>query len=180
MNLRIISGKFGGRTISAPDGSGLTHPMSERVRGSLFNMINTRLDGADVLDVFAGSGSLGLESLSRGAKSAIFVERDRVASKILLENISKLKVDAMAESVQIGVSTWIDKNSDKRFDFIFADPPYNDLQFAAIKKLGALLKPDGMMVLSYPQRTVLPDFDGLTKVDDRNYGTANLAFYSKK
>jgi len=179
MNLRIISGKFGGRTIQAPDGSGLTHPMSERVRGSLFNIISNRLDDADVLDVFAGSGSLGLESLSRGAKSATFVERDRVASKILAENIEKLKVGSVATAVQIGVSTWIDQNQDNLYDFIFVDPPYNDMQFAAIKKLGVLLKPDGMMILSYPLRIEMPEFEGLLKIDDRNYGTANLAFYRK-
>ena len=180
MNLRIISGKFGGRTIQAPDGSGLTHPMSERVRGSLFNIINSRLNDADVLDAFAGSGSLGLESLSRGAKSATFVERDRIASKILLENIDKLKVGSSAISVQIGVSTWVEQNQDKQFNFIFVDPPYNDMQFSVVKKLGLLLKSDGLMILSYPRKTVIPDFENMVKTDDRNYGTANLAFYQKE
>ena len=178
--MRIISGKFGGRTIQAPDGNGLTHPMSERVRGSLFNIINSQLSDADILDVFAGTGSLGLESLSRGAKSAMFVERDRLASKILAENISTLKVGSIAIAVQIGVSTWIDKNSDKKFDFIFADPPYNDMQFSVISRLGGLLKPNGVMVLSHPTKTEIPPFDGLTVTDSRNYGTANLTFYQLK
>jgi len=80
MNLRLISGRYGKRTIQAPDGD-LTHPMSERVRSSLFNIINSRLPDAEVVDAFAGTGSLGLEALSRGAKSAIFLERDRVDNK---------------------------------------------------------------------------------------------------
>ncbi len=177
MNLRIISGKFGGRTIAAPDGD-LTHPMGDRVRGSLFNIINSRLDNAEVLDVFAGTGSLGLESISRGAKSAIFIERDRVASRILTENIATLGVGQSVQSIQIGAATWIDKNQDKKFDVIFVDPPYNDMQFNVVKKLGGLLKSDGLLVLSYPEKTTVPDFDGLLLTDSRNYGTANLGFYS--
>ncbi len=176
MNLRIIAGKFGGRTILAPDGR-LTHPMGDRVRGSLFNIINSRLDGVDVLDAFAGTGSLGLESLSRGAKSAIFIEKDRVASKILAENIKNLQVGTQATSIQVGLATWIDKNLDKQFDIIFADPPYNDLQLSTVARLAGLLKPDGLLVLSYPEKTDSPVFDGLQLVDNRFYGTAILGLY---
>lgn len=178
MNLRIIAGKFGGRTIKAPTGR-ITHPMSDRVRGSLFNMINDRLNGADVLDIFAGTGALGLESLSRGANSAIFVERDRVAGRILDENINLLGVGDMATAVQIGASTWIDKNFDKRFDIIFADPPYDDMQFGVIERLGELLKPDGMLILSHPAKIDLTNIDGLTIIDQRGYGGANLSIWKK-
>ena len=176
MNLRIISGKFGGRTIAAPDGD-LTHPMGERVRGSLFNIINSRLDDTEVLDVFAGTGSLGLEALSRGAKHATFVERDRVASRILAENIAALGVDELTTSTQIGAATWISQNQDKRYDVIFVDPPYNDMQFSIVAKLAPLLKPDGLLVLSHPEKVKVPDFEGLILTDNRNYGTAELGFY---
>ena len=179
MNVRIISGKFGGRIIQSPGGNGPTHPMSDRVRGSLFNIINDKITGADALDVFAGTGSLGLEALSRGAASATFVERDRLASKILFENIATLGVEQQTTSVQIGAATWIGKNQDKRYDIIFVDPPYDDMQFSVVKKLVSLVKPGGMMVLSYPQRTEVPDMEGLIKVDDRNYGGASLGFYRK-
>ena len=85
MNIRLISGIYGGRKIIAPGGS-RTHPMSERVRNALFNSIGDEIVDADILDAFAGTGSIGLEALSRGAKRAVFVERDRLAQGILVEN----------------------------------------------------------------------------------------------
>ena len=179
MNLRIISGKFGGRTIQAPDGK-ITHPMGERVRGSLFNIIGDEIKSAEVLDIFAGTGSLGLEALSRGAANVTFVERDRVASKILAENVKALNVDSLTTSVQIGAGTWIEKNQDKLYDIIFADPPYNNLQLSTVSRLGGLLKPNGLMVLSYPGRGEVPTVYGVVVVDNRSYGTAALTFYRKK
>lgn len=179
MKLNIISGKFGGRPIVAPDGR-LTHPMSSRVRGSLFNIIGDEIKGAEILDVFAGTGSLGLESLSRGANHASFIERDRLANKILVENITTLAVDEISTVFQIGASTFIDKNQDKSYDIIFADPPYNDLQLSTVFSLMSLLKPNGLMVLSYPGRGELPSVQGVVVVDNRSYGTAALAFYRNK
>lgn len=178
MIIRIISGKFGGRIIQGPDGK-QTHPMSERVRGSLFNIISNQIQGADVLDAFSGTGSLGLEALSRGANTATFVERERSASKILNENIATLGVASSATSVQIGVATWIIKNQDKRYDIIFVDPPYDDMQFSAVSRLIELLKPGGLMILSHPSKVEVPVFSGVILVDTRSYGTAALRFYRK-
>ena len=179
MNLRLISGRLGGRTIQAPDGK-ITHPMSERVRGSMFNIIGDEIKGADVLDVFAGTGSLGLESISRGAVSATFVERDRVASKILIENIKTLNVVGCTTAIQIGLGTWIDKNQDKSYDVIFVDPPYNNLQLSTVSRLAGLLKSNGLMILSYPGRGEAPSIMGVVVVDNRSYGTAALTFYRNK
>ena len=178
MRVRIISGKFGGRVIDAPTGK-LTHPMSERVRGSMFNIIGDEVVNAEVLDVFAGTGSLGLEAISREARNAIFIERDKIASKILDENIKLLGVVDKSTTLRLGVSTWIDKNQDKSFDIIFADPPYNELQLSTVARLGSLLKPNGLMVLSYPGRGEVPPVNGVVVVDNRSYGTAALAFYRK-
>jgi len=179
MNVRIISGKFGGRVIKAPDGI-TTHPMSERVRGSLFNILTDEIVGAEVLDAFAGSGSLGIEALSRGASSVMFLERDRAASKILTENINLLKINAEATAMQINVATWITKNPDKLYDVIFTDPPYNDMQFSTVSRLCELLKPNGLMILSYPGRGEVLPINGIVVVDDRSYGNAALRFYRKK
>jgi 16S rRNA (guanine966-N2)-methyltransferase len=153
--------------------------MGERVRGSLFSIIGDEINDAVVLDVFAGSGSLGLEAISRGAKHATFIERDLVASKILAENIGDLGVGERVTAVQIGASTWIEKNQGESFDIIFADPPYNDLQLSTVSKLSGLLKPNGLMILSYPGRGELPAVNGIVVVDNRRYGTAALAFYRK-
>lgn len=179
MRLRIIAGTLGGRTISAPDGV-TTHPMSERVRGSLFNIISDELNDAAVLDAFAGSGSLGIEAISRGAKNVIFVEKDRVAGKILEENIDNLNINDSSKVIHAGLASWIQNNLDTKFDIIFADPPYNNTQFSTVKKLFAMLKPNGLMVLSYPGRGEAPTETGVVVVDNRSYGTAALAFYRKK
>ncbi|MEI6228703.1 MAG: 16S rRNA (guanine(966)-N(2))-methyltransferase RsmD [Candidatus Saccharibacteria bacterium] len=179
MNLRIISGKFGGRTIAAPDGR-ITHPMGDRIRGSLFNIIGDEFIDAEVLDTFAGTGALGLEAISRGAKSATFIERDRVAGRILAENIAALGIDDKTTTFNMGVSTWIDKNQGSSYNIIFADPPYNNLQLSTVARLGGLLKPNGLMVLSYPGTGEVPPVDGIVVVDNRSYGTASLAFYRRK
>jgi 16S rRNA (guanine966-N2)-methyltransferase len=179
VKLNIISGKFGGRNLLAPDSS-RTHPMSSRVRGSLFNIINDEIINSEVLDIFAGTGSLGLESLSRGAKHATFIENDRLASKILVENITTLGVGGLSSVFQINAQTWVDQNQDKSYDIIFADPPYNNLQLSTVYSLIRLLKPNGLMVLSYPGRGELPTVQGVVVVDNRSYGTAALTFYRKK
>ena len=87
MNVRIISGEFGGRKIEAPDTS-RTHPMGERIRNALFNSLGDEVNNAHVLDAFAGTGSVGLEAISRGARDVTFIERDRIAQKILAKNIT--------------------------------------------------------------------------------------------
>lgn len=179
MNLRIISGIYGNRTIKALD-NGVTHPMGERVRSSLFNIIGDEIKDAKVLDAFAGSGSLGLESLSRGASHATFIERDRQASQILQDNIKSLGANDSAEVLNMGLNTFIDKNSEKKYDVIFTDPPYNDMQLSTVSRLAKLLSPIGLMVLSYPGRGEVPTVDGIVVVDNRSYGNAALAFYRKK
>ena len=178
MNIRIISGKFGGRTIEG-SGTNRTHPMGERIRGSLFNIIGSEIEGARVLDAFAGSGSLGLESLSRGAESVVFVERDRVAQNVISSNISKLGVGGECKLIKAPVASWF-STSDDQFDIIFADPPYHDLQLSTVMKLTKLLKPNGLMVLSYTGRGEVPTELGVVVVDNRSYGDAVLNFYRKE
>jgi len=176
VRIRIIAGKYGSRVIKAPSGH-VTHPMSERIRGALFNSVGTAIKDAEVLDAFAGSGALGLEAISRGAASVTFVERDRSALQVLAENIDLLDCAEVAKVINSGVASWSDKTTE-RFDLIFADPPYNDMQLSTVTRLFGLLKPNGLMVLSYPGRSEAPTGNnGVVVVDDRSYGTAALAFY---
>jgi 16S rRNA (guanine966-N2)-methyltransferase len=179
MNVRIISGQFGGRKIEAPTTS-RTHPMSERARGALFNSIATELAGAEVLDAFAGTGALGLEALSRGATHATFVERDKIAQKVLVKNISTLGVEKNTTLIRASVSSWYDTMENRDFDIIFADPPYNDPQFSTVSRLMGLLKPGGLMVLSHPGRGEEPTKSGVVVVDNRSYGNAHLTFYRRE
>ncbi len=177
MNIRIISGKFGGRTIEG-SGTNRTHPMGERIRSSLFNIIGDEIIDADVLDAFAGSGSLGLESLSRGARNAVFVEKDRVAQSVISKNITTLKAEQWSKLVKAPVASWASR-TDQKFDIIFADPPYHDLQLSTVMSLSSLLRPNGLMVLSYLGRGEVPTGLGVVVVDNRSYGDAALAFYRR-
>ena len=178
MNVRIIAGQFGGRTIEG-SGTERTHPMSERIRNALFNKLGSELEGKRVLDAFAGSGALGLEALSRGADSAVFIERDRIAQKIIEKNIKTLAVEDRARLIKSGVAGWLE-TSDDQFDIIFADPPYHDPQLSTVSKLFPLLKSNGLMVLSYPGKGERPSETGVVVVDNRSYGNAALAFYRKE
>ena len=179
MKLRIISGRFGGRNIQAPD-TGATHPMGERVRNALFNTIGDEIEGAQVLDAFAGSGSLGLEAISRGAAHATFIERDSRAVVIMNKNIDTFGLQAETTVFQGDVGRWADSNRNS-FDIILVDPPYDDSQFLTVAKLTKYLKPNGLMVLSYPGRGEAPTgIYGVVVVDNRRYGTAALTFYRQK
>lgn len=175
MNVRIISGRFGGRKISAPEGK-TTHPMSERIRNALFNSLGDNVQDAVVLDAFAGTGSVGIEALSRGAKSVVFIERDRVASKILQENIELLDIADETKAVRASVSAWVGNNEDAKFDLIFADPPYHDVQRGTIRTVSKLLAPGGKMLISLPEKydyTQLIE-NGFVFENERIYGNAKI------
>lgn len=179
MNVRIISGRFGGRKIEAPDNS-RTHPMSERIRNALFNSIGDEITGSSVLDVFAGTGAVGLEALSRGARHATFVEKDRIAQKILAKNVTTLGAEDQVTIIRTTASNWIETGSNAQYDIIFADPPYHDPQFSTVTKLFGLLKPGGLMILSHPGRGEVPTKTGVVVVDNRSYGNAFLTFYRRE
>lgn len=179
MNVRIIGGRYGSRILKTPRGF-VTHPMGDRPKGALFNSIVQELRGARVLDVFAGSGALGFEALSRGAAHVTFVDRDPGAISTIKENISRLGCENQVRVIKSGAATWA-KGTGEQFDLILADPPYNDLQFSTVEKLFSLLKPKGLMVLSYPGRGELPPTaNRVVVVDNRSYGNAALAFYRRE
>lgn len=179
MNIRIISGEFGGRKLEAPHTS-RTHPMSERVRNALFNSIGDLVHGAAVLDVFAGTGALGLEALSRGAHHATFIERDRTAQKTLAHNITMLDVEQKAALIRTSVRNWLATTTAAKFDIIFVDPPYHDPQFSTVFHLFGLLKPRGIMILSHSGRGEVPARNGIVVVDSRSYGDASLTYYRRE
>ena len=179
MRVRIIAGEFGGRFIQAPSGQ-TTHPMGERVRSAMFNSLGSEVQGARVLDVFAGSGAVGLEALSRGAASVTFVERDRNAIRVLEENIASLGVSEKCIVIKTTVSNWLETMAPDEFDLIFADPPYHDTQFSTVTRLMGLLKPSALMVLSHPGRSESPTKPGVVVVDNRSYGDAVLTFYRRE
>lgn len=179
MNIRIISGEYGGRLIDAPEGRRM-HPMGERIRNALFNSIGSEVKGAQVLDAFAGTGSIGLEALSRGARHATFIERDKLLQKILTGNIARLGAQEQTALIRTSVANWLATKGDTKFDIIFADPPYNDVQFSTVAELLGLLKPGALMVLSHPGKGEVPTKNGVVVVDNRSYGNADLTFYRRE
>lgn len=179
MRVRLIAGRFGGRILDAPDTS-KTHPMSERIRNAIFNSLGSEVQDAVVLDAFAGSGAIGFEALSRGAAHVTFLERDRIACKVIDKNTDTLGCGDTARLIRASVTAWSENNPSEQFDLIFADPPYHDPQFSTVTRLFSHLKPGALMVLSHPGRGEAPTgTKGIVVVDNRSYGTASLTFFRR-
>jgi len=183
-DMRIIAGEYGGRLIKAPPGEG-TRPMLDRVREALFSTLGERIDGALVLDLFAGTGSLGLESLSRGAAFARMVELDPRVVKLLQSNVAGLGAGERVRVVTadaLSPAAWRDPG-DKRFDVIFYDPPYPLLRAgpgrkrvvdALLQLASERLQPEGTIVFHAPRNLVLSSEFGSLAARERVYGTNSL------
>ena len=178
MIVRVVAGEFGGRKLDAPDRRS-THAMSERARGAIFNSLAELIPGTRVLDAFAGSGSIGIEALSRGAVHATFVEKDRIAAQIIAKNITMLGLENRADLIRTTVHNWMETADIEPFDLIFVDPPYHDPQLSTVTKLFGLLKVGGRMVLSHPGKGEVPLQTGIVVVDNRSYGNAHLTFFRR-
>lgn len=179
VNVRIIAGKYGGRIIKSP-GTFKTHPMSERARGAIFNMLREEIVGARVLDGFAGTGAIGLEALSRGAEFVVFVERDWKTKRILKGNVEKLGAQEESKVIGSGLGGWLNsRRGEEKFDVIFADPPYSDPQWNLVERLVGVLSDDGVLVVSQASRTEEEKLAGAKVVDVREYADAAVRFYRK-
>lgn len=175
MKVRVIAGAYGGRILDAPAGR-TTHPMGERIRGALFNSIGAGVEGARILDAFAGTGAIGIEALSRGAAHATFIERDKLAYAILLKNLELLRIgEERAAATKASLGAWLETYTGTKFDFIFADPPYNQPQETLVNGLSALLREKGTLILSRSSRTE-PNLPALERTQARPYGEATLDF----
>lgn len=176
--MRIIAGTLGGRQFLSPPGH-RTHPMSERVRGGLFNALGD-IEGLTVLDAFAGSGALSFEAISRGAKSCVTIELDKGANTTIVNNANVLGVSDKIQIVKAGVASWLNRHPNSAFDLVVADPPYDDLHERVIeKKLSRAVKPGGIMVLSLPPHGRILLDDSYEMVSQKDYGDATLAFYRR-
>jgi 16S rRNA (guanine966-N2)-methyltransferase len=171
--VRIIAGEHRGARIFAPKGLD-TRPTSERVREAAFNLIGP-VDGAAVLDLFAGSGAMGLEALSRGAATAVFVESDREACRAIERNLAKLGLSGATVLCRDALQTLA---TDLRmYDLVLCDPPYD---FAGYARLGPYLArtlaPDGLLVYETAAKSE-PQIEGLTARTSRTYGSARLTLF---
>lgn len=178
--MRIVAGSAKGRALKGPRSAAI-RPTADRVRESVFNILGQWLDGQRVLDLFAGTGALGLEALSRGASEAVLVDSGREAVSLCRENAEALGFTAQVRVVPSPVERALEQlqRQGERFDLIFADPPYAAKAAARTLELAQpLLSPGGACVVEHDKREDLPGEVGrLSRVDERAFGDTRVSFF---
>jgi 16S rRNA (guanine(966)-N(2))-methyltransferase RsmD len=179
--MRVISGTARGIVLKTPEGL-QTRPTADRVKEALFSIIQFDLPGAKVLDLFGGTGQLGIEAMSRGAKSCVFVDAGEKACALIRENLRRTK---MSEKAQVIRSDYLDylERCRERFDIVLLDPPYAEVFLEnSLKKLTEIdiLQTGAIIVAERPVGKELPwDFPGFTRSKDYKYGATLLTLYRK-
>ena len=179
--MRVITGKARGIQLKTPDGL-TTRPTADRVKEALFSIIQFDIPGAKVLDLFGGTGQLGIEALSRGAKSAVFVDAGEPACRLIRENLCRTKLEADAKVIRSDYLEYL-KRCRESFDIIFLDPPYAEVFLEnALNCIGEIdiLQSGGIIVTERPLgkdlTVVLPGFE---RSKDYKYGKTLLAIYRR-
>ena len=181
--MRIIAGEFRSRKLVFPK-SKLTRPMMDRMKESVFNILGETIEGANVLDLFAGSGSLGLEALSRGAKEVVFVENGAWAIKTIRDNLKNLALTKKASVITQEASQALKRleRDGKSFEIIFLDPPYNE---GVVKKIlirlegSVIVTPLTQIILHHSRQEKLPEtLEKLEVLREKRFGQACLSFLS--
>lgn len=179
--MRVIGGKARGRKLLSVRGE-TTRPITDRVKESLFNILRDRVVGAHFLDLFAGTGSVGIEALSRGAQQAVFVEISGRAIRTLKRNLELTGLTEGAEVIQRDVFKFIEREGAAPFDIIYIAPPqYKGLWARTLQALDGkdLLASDGVVVAQiYPKEYEELALGSLQLVDQRKYGSTLLCFYA--
>lgn len=177
--MRIVSGEFGGRPLKTLEGK-TTRPTSDKVRGAMFNMIGPYFEGGRVLDLYAGSGGLAIEAVSRGMSQAVLVERDRKAQAIVSANISMTKQDSRFTLLKMEDKQALEQLIEP-FDLIFLDPPYAKetiVQTISTIVDRGLLTPEGMIVCETDKAVNLPEEIGTVGIwKSKTYGISQVTVY---
>ena len=182
--MRITGGEFGGRVLKAPK-TDLIRPTQDRVREAVFNIIQFDLPGKDFLDLFAGSGAVGIEALSRGAKSVTFIEQERRHLTVLKENLQTLKCLDRAEVIPADVYAYIERYDGVGFDIVFADPPYalgEEKGYAsvlAVAAKNALVRPGGLFIAEMTAVQHAEETPGWELYRDRTYGKTRVCLWRR-
>ena len=177
--MRVITGKARGVQLKTPDGM-LTRPTADRVKEALFSIINFDIPGANVLDLFGGTGQLGIEAMSRGAAECVFVDAREDACRLIKENLKRTKLEGTV--VRSDYMEYLNR-CNEQFLIIFLDPPYAEEYLEnAIKRIAEIdiLQTDGIIVAERPVGKDLPwEFDGYQRSKDYKYGKTLLTIYRK-
>ena len=179
--MRVITGKARGVILKTPEGL-KTRPTSDRVKEAMFSIIQFDLPGTRVLDLFGGTGQLGIEALSRGAKSAVFVDSAEQACSLIKENLRRTKLESDGKVIRADYLEYLERCNDK-FDIVLLDPPYAEVFLEnALKKLTQIdiLQSGGIIVAERPVGKELPwEFQGFTRSKDYKYGNTLLTLYRR-
>ncbi len=175
--MRIVAGQLRGRVLDDPK-SHRTHPMSEKIRGALFNVLG-ELGGLTVFDPFTGSGAVAIEAISRGAAHVMAIDLDLDAYKCAVGNVASLKLTDRITVLRTNAKSWSNGNLDKTFDIVIADPPFDTVNDVLLEKMARHVKPEGLFVISIPSDYVARKNPSLQVLDTKNYGDATLVFYRK-
>ena len=175
--MRVIAGRLGGRNFASPQ-TRRTHPMSDKVRGALFNSLGD-LGGLTALDAYAGSGACSIEAVSRGAAQVLAIDIDPEAVKTIAENVRTLDLGDRITVRRANISGWSRNHQADQFDIVLADPPYDDVRPDVLERLAVHVKPGGLFVLSWPGGEPVREFAGLEVAAHKSYGDAQLVFYRR-
>ncbi|HEX6655073.1 MAG TPA: 16S rRNA (guanine(966)-N(2))-methyltransferase RsmD [Candidatus Limnocylindria bacterium] len=175
--MRVIAGTARGVPLSAPRNKG-TRPITDRVKETLFGILGERVLDARVLDLYAGTGAIGIEALSRGASSATFVERGRAALASLRDNLARTRLAQSAKVHAGDVERWLaSAPAVPTYDLAILDPPYEERAILApLERLAPLLAPGAMVVVKHFWRTEMPPVEGLHPWRERRFGETALTF----
>jgi 16S rRNA (guanine966-N2)-methyltransferase len=176
--MRIVSGSLGGRILAAPK-SFRTHPMSEKMRGALFNVLSD-ISGLTVFDAYGGSGALACEAISRGADSVKVCEIDKHAVKVIENNVKVLGISQAVKLIKQNSAVWVENNPKIKFDLVICDPPYNDIKQAQLETISQSVKPNGLFIISLPPANQRYIFNGFIIEADKSYGDGSLVFYRRQ
>ena len=179
--MRVITGKARGVVLKTPDGMA-TRPTTDRVKEAMFNIIQFEIPAARVLDLFGGTGQLGIEALSRDAKSAVFVDEREEACKLIRENLKKTKLEQYGRVVRSDYMAYL-KTCREKFDIILLDPPYAEVFLENSLKMITeidILQSGGIIVTERPIGKELPwEFPGYNRSRDYKYGKTLITIYKK-
>lgn len=174
--MRVIAGLARGQPLAAPRDRG-TRPITDRVKETLFAILGDRVPEARVLDLYAGSGAIGIEALSRGATHATFVEHARPALITLRANLERTHLAELASVVSLDVDRFLASANEEPWDLIFLDPPYELRAIVApLRAVEPHLAPDAMVVIKHFWRTEMPEMPGLQSVRQRRFGETMVSF----
>lgn len=175
----VTGGVLKGRSLTAPKDL-TTRPVTDKTRQAIFNSLGD-IDGMIVLDLFAGSGALGIEALSRGATHAVFVDKTSDSIAALNHNIATLKLGELTTALHQDVSKYLTAQARREiFDLIFVDPPYRALNLNVVESATDLLQLNGILVLSSSSKAEIPEHLGeLTKIKSKIYGDTKITYFKK-